>query len=101
MAETTTQPQNSVKPSDSPIVTRAEIQLMLWDNCKYINQIIDDFKTEKKKPSKKWTNLVYFMREQSGICKTLLDSIKDSEIDDLAKQIAEIKATLEKRGSQQ
>jgi hypothetical protein len=73
---------------------------MLWDNCKYINQLIDDFKTGKKAPSKKWTNLVYFMREQSGICKTLLDSIKDSEIDALALQIAELKALMEKKGNQ-
>jgi hypothetical protein len=72
---------------------------MLWNNCKDITQLIDDFKTDKKKPSKKWTNLVYFMREQSGICKTLLDSIKDSEIDDLAKQVAELKTLMEKKVS--
>jgi hypothetical protein len=44
--------------------------------------------------------MVYFMREQSGICKTLLDSIKDSEIDDLAKQVAELKELMEKKVNQ-
>lgn len=99
MTETSFKPQTENKPTDSPVVTRAEIQLMLWNNCKYITQLIDDFKTDRKKPSKKWTNLVYFMREQSGICKTLLESIKDSEIDALAVDIAEIKAELAKKAT--
>ena len=101
MAETTTQTQNNVKPSDSPIVTRAEIQLMLWDNCKYLNVIINDFKDGKKAPSKKWNSIVYLMQGQNTLLKTLLDSIKDSEIDDLTKQIAEIKTALEKKGVNQ
>jgi len=97
MTETQKTLTDQPKQPDNP-PSRAEIQLMLWNNCKYITQIIDDFKTDKKKPSKKWTNLVYFMREQNGLCKTLLDSIKDSEIDDLTRQIAEIKEFLAKKG---
>ena len=44
---------------------------------------------------------MYFMQTQNALAKTLLDSIKDSEIDDLAKQVAEIKAVLEKKGVNQ
>lgn len=88
----TEQPEQPIPP------TRADIQLMLWNNCKYITQLIDDFKTDRKKPSKKWTSIVYFMQTQNGLCKTLLDSIKDSEIDDLTRQIAEIKEVLAKKG---
>lgn len=97
MTETQKTLTEQPKQPDNP-PSRAEIQLMLWNNCKYITQLIDDFKQDRKKPSKKWTNLVYFMREQNGLCKTLLDSIKDSEIDDLTRQIAEIKEVLAKKG---
>lgn len=88
----TEQPKQAIPPN------RADIQLMLWNNCKYITQLIDDFKQDRKKPSKKYTSIVYFMQTQNGLAKTLLDSIKDSEIDDLTRQIAEIKEVLAKKG---
>jgi hypothetical protein len=93
--------QSTEQPKQDSPPSRAEIQLMLWDNCKYISQLIDDMKAGRKLPAKKYTNLIYFMQGQNAMCKTLLDSIKDSEIDDLTKQIAEIKAVLEKKGANQ
>lgn len=88
----------AIEPQQHNPPSRVDIQLLLWSNCKYLSELIDDFKTDKKKPSKKWTNLVYFMQGQNALAKTLLDSIKDSEIDDLTRQILEIKAVLEKKG---
>jgi hypothetical protein len=41
------------------------------------------------------------MQGQNSLLKTLLESLKDSEIDQLTQQIAEIKAALEKRGVNQ
>lgn len=95
MTENTLEQQKPLKQLNPP--SRADIQLLLWSNCKYITQLIDDYKTDKKKPSKKWTSIMYFMQTQNSISKTLLDSIKDNEIDDLTRQIAEIKETLQKR----
>lgn len=97
MTETVNNPTEQPKQDNPP--TRAEIQLMLWNNCKYINQLIDDMKAGRKLPAKKYTNLIYFMQGQNAMCKTLLDSIKDSEIDDLTRQVTEIKEALNKKGA--
>ncbi|MFA5365977.1 MAG: hypothetical protein WC325_12410 [Candidatus Bathyarchaeia archaeon] len=97
MTEPQNNPQEQLKKGTPP--SRVEIQLMLWDNCKYITELIADFKANRKQPCKKWTNIVYFMQSQNALGKTLLDSIKDSEIDDLTKQIQEIKTTLENKGT--
>ncbi len=97
MTEIANQPQQQPQQPNPP--TRAEIQLILWNNCRYIGEIIEDFKTGKKAPSKKWSQIVYLMQGQNTLLKTLLESIKDSEIDELAKQLAEIKEAMKQKGT--
>ena len=78
-------------------IDRITIQLELWKNCEFLTELKQDFIAGKRKPSKTWMNICYFIQTHNAVCKTLLDSIKDSEIDQLTRDVEEIKRELQKK----
>ena len=97
MRKQTVKIDSDQKPNQSPYplpVARATIQLELWNNCVFLTELKQDFIAGKRKPSKTWTNICYFIQTHNAVAKTLLDSIKDREIDDLTRAVEEIKKEL-------
>ena len=95
--ETTNNNQKIVNSPHPLPVDRVTIQLELWNNCKFLTQLKQDFIVGRRKPSKTWTTICYFIQTHNAVCKTLLDSVKNSEIDVLTRDVEAIKKELEKK----
>ena len=91
MTKTTIQATDKLQTVNLP--SRSDIQLLLWRNCQFIGALIEDFKTERKKPGKKWTHIIFFMNAQNGLAKTLLESIKDAELESIEKRLERLEVT--------
>lgn len=76
---------------------RVNIQIELWGDVQFLKHLQVDLVEGRKAPSKRWTNVMYLIQTKASLCDKLLDSIKDSEIEQVKCDIAEIKEALSKR----
>jgi hypothetical protein len=77
MTETPNTPTIQPKQIDTPLPCKADLQLLLWNNCKYLKDTIELLKTSDRKVSKKYGVIVALMNAQSGYAKVLLESMKE------------------------
>lgn len=75
--------------------TRQDILLKLWIRSQWISDKIDNNHT---KFTEQLDIRVKYAKTECQFYTAILDGLKDVEIDDLAKQLAEIKQTLAAKG---
>jgi hypothetical protein len=80
---------------ENKLPTRQDVLLLLWNRSKWIADKIDNSHT---KFTPQLETRVRYAKTECQFYQAILDGLKDVEIDELAKQLAEIKEAMKQKG---